>query len=113
MAIPKKGSRKIYVDGENYRWLVRRKTTYTQSDYGVGTINVGIEHYDHPGTSMVVFTDIPHPQDCMNREKTKVVPSDLARWIREGLELGWRPKEKGPQLLVSVDVGILEKYTAH
>ena len=30
MSIPKKGSRKIVVDGDEYLWLIRSKPTYTQ-----------------------------------------------------------------------------------
>jgi len=59
-----------------------------------------------------LLIDTPHPQDCMNQEKTKVVPSDVERWVRQGLELGWNPKENGPQLLTEVYEGALTKYPA-
>lgn len=34
MAIPSRGARNISVDNSNYRWLIRRKETYLQVDYG-------------------------------------------------------------------------------
>jgi hypothetical protein len=34
MSIPKTGSRIISVEGVKYRWRIRRKATYLQSDYG-------------------------------------------------------------------------------
>ncbi|WP_262509589.1 hypothetical protein [Tenacibaculum jejuense] len=43
MAIPKKGTRKIDVDGLKFRWLIRKKATYTQSVYGIGKLHVAIE----------------------------------------------------------------------
>ncbi len=30
MAIPKRGSRNIVVNGESYRWYMRRRPTYSQ-----------------------------------------------------------------------------------
>lgn len=43
MAIPKKGSRKITVNNLVFRWLIRRKATYSQVDYGFGKLHVAIE----------------------------------------------------------------------
>ncbi|MGB3654009.1 MAG: hypothetical protein WBA41_22745 [Rivularia sp. (in: cyanobacteria)] len=40
MGIPKKGARKITVDGENFIWLIRRDPTYYSSD--VAYINVAV-----------------------------------------------------------------------
>jgi len=97
MAIPKKGSRKIVVGGEEYRWLIRRKATYSQSDYGSGFINVAIEHAKSEGTVLVVYTDRPHPKDWATAEVDPVRPSDIEKWISESIQLGWSPKEKGAQ----------------
>jgi len=98
MAIPKTGSRPISVDGVEYRWLIRRKATYGQSDYGVGRIHVAVEHAKAPGTTLVLFTDRPHPKDWATREVHPVTPSDVANWIRKAIELGWVPTAKGAQL---------------
>src|SRR5690242_20609260 len=43
MAIRKIGSRRIVVDGVPYRWRVRHRATYSQMDYGHGTLDLAIE----------------------------------------------------------------------
>lgn len=63
MAIPIKGSRKITVDGDDYRWLIRRKATDCQADYGVGELHVAVEHVAGRGSTLLVRTGHPHPKD--------------------------------------------------
>jgi hypothetical protein len=98
MAIPKTGSRVIFVDGVKYHWLIRRKATYTQSVYGSGHLHIAVEHADMPGTTLVLFTDRQHPKDWATRQVQPVLPSDVTRWIRKAIELGWVPTAKGSQL---------------
>ncbi len=100
MAIPKKGSRKIVVDGECYRWLIRRKATYMQSVYGSGKINVAIEHEKCEGSTLHVATTVPHPKDWNTLSPVAITPRDIEKWIRSGIKLGWAPKKKGPTFKV-------------
>lgn len=105
MAIPKKGSRKIVVNQDDYRWLIRRKATDCQSDFGFGEINVAIEHADGCGATLLVKTGYPHPQDMaaggVINAVTPVVPSDVAIWIKEAIKAGWCPQEPGPTFYFS------------
>ena len=110
MAIPKKGTRTIIVDEENYRWLIRRKATYGQTDYGIGRIHVAIEHADNPGTTLFVYTDREHPKDWNTKKVIPVMPSDISNWIKQALELKWEPQEKGSQLSVSIEEGEMKKW---
>ena len=102
MAIPKKGSRKIVVDDEAYRWLVRRKATYGQIDYGSGTLHLAVEHCDEPKCVLVIETNYPHPKDWNTTEVTPIVPSKVAEWIRQALASGWKPQKVGSQFFLKL-----------
>lgn len=78
----------IVVDGEEYRWLIRRKATQFQIDYGSGFINVAIEHAQEKGAVLVVYTDRPHPKDWATTAVEPVIPSDVGKWIEEAISLG-------------------------
>lgn len=105
MAIAKKGSRKIVVDDESYRWLVRRKATMSQTEYGFGTLHLAVEHCDEPKCVLVIETNYPHPKD-LDIEKnviiTPIVPSKVADWIRQALASGWEPKKQGAQFFLKL-----------
>ncbi|MEL6112840.1 MAG: hypothetical protein AAFR20_08550 [Pseudomonadota bacterium] len=96
MAIPSRGSRKIVVEGEEYRWLVRKKATYSQADYGAGKIHVAIEHAKEKGSTLHIQTDRTHPKDWGTVSVAPVTPLDVARWIKMAIEIGWNPKKPGP-----------------
>lgn len=102
MAIPKKGSRKLVLDNETYRWLIRRKATYTQSDYGIGYIHVAVEHAEENGSVLIIYTSKPHPKDWATVEVDAVTPTDVEKWIRVALKKGWSPKEVGRQFKLNV-----------
>ena len=135
MSIPKKGTRKIIVDGQPFIWLIRRQATYTQSCYAGGNIHVGVEHAEKPGSVLVIITDRPHPQgwsatNCewipvkppdgapqevkvwqiiSTREVKPVRPSDVAQWIRQAVRLGWQPQLPGITFNVQIAGGRAEK----
>ena len=94
MGIPKKGSRKITVDGEPFIWLIRKKATYGQTDFGVG-LNVAVEHAEESGSKLIILTDKPHPKDWATREVKAVTPSEVASWINRAIKAGWEPKKSG------------------
>lgn len=96
MAMRKTGSRRLVVDGVAYRWRIRRRATYGQSDYGCGKLHVAVEQAEEqPGAVLVLYTDRPHPADWGTRQVLPVRPSDVARWVREALAAGWVPSEPG------------------
>jgi hypothetical protein len=107
MSIPKKGARKITVGEKNYLWLIRRKATYNQTDYGIGRIHVAIAHAEKPGTTLVVHTDRKHPKDVGKFDVSPVTPSDVSRWIVQALELGWIPEKQGPLLAVEIEGNLM------
>ena len=102
MAIPKKGSRTIVVAGVKYRWLIRRKATHGQSDYGVGFIHVAVELFDAPGSTALFWTDRPHPKDIFTVKVQAVTSLDVSSWIVKALELNWQPGAKGSPLYFKI-----------
>ena len=108
MAIPKKGTRIITIDDVNYRWLIRRKATYGQTDYGIGRIHVAIEHAENPGTKLHIYTDKGHAHDYATKTVSPVTPGDISKWIKGALSLEWSPEIKGPQFSVSIQEGVME-----
>jgi len=98
MATRKTGSRLITVDGLRYRWRIRHRATYGQSDYGHGTLTCTVELAETPGQVLVLHTSHPHPKDWGTDCVIPFGPRDVARWIRHALSEGWQPATKGKQL---------------
>ena len=109
MAIPKKGARMITVGKDTYKWLIRRKATYEQGDYGIGRIHVAIENIESPNTTLFILTDREHPKDWNTKNVAPVTPADIANWIIQALELNWQPKEKGSPLSVYIENGEMKE----
>lgn len=108
MAISKKGSRNIIVNELVFRWLIRRKATYSQMDYGIGYLNVAIELFSDPKNTLVIFTDRRHPKDIGNPKIKPITPSDIRIWIEEALNLGWKPFENGRQFRTKIVNGKMQ-----
>lgn len=101
MAIPKKGSRGIRVDGVDYRWSVRRKPTYCQGLCHT-PLNVAVALAREPGTVAVLRMRDPHPSNWMGAPAVEVRPAVVALGIRTALERGWSPKEPGRPLVAEM-----------
>jgi hypothetical protein len=99
MAAPKSGSRRIVVDNVVYRWRIRRRATYLQSDYGSGKLHVSVELFARSGAVLVLHSDRPHPADWSTERVEPVCPADVAAWIRLALQIGWEPTVSGPQFI--------------
>ncbi|MDG4534935.1 hypothetical protein [Streptomyces sp. AV19] len=94
MALGKKGSRRIVVDGVAYRWRLRRRPTYSQA-LCWSPCTYAVEQADRPGTTLVVTTDRPHGSNWVGRPSVPVLPSDVADHIRTALGRGWTPDRSG------------------
>jgi hypothetical protein len=102
MSIPKKGARKIIVGEEPFIWLIRRKVTYLQSCYPEGCLNIAVEHDREPGSNLIIETDRSHPEGFNITQINPIIPSDVALWIEQALEMGWIPKKSGKPFYVAV-----------
>ena|ERR1700759_1757731 len=94
MALPKKKSRTISIDGIKYRWLVGPNDGFNifvaQKEGVDGRI---IEVYFNMYTNDVESPDID------NLSLKIIKPKDSETMIRQALQLGWNPEEKGSPIV--------------
>lgn len=103
MGIPKKGSRPITMDGVKYVWRIRRKATSLQNDYGAGCLHVAMALAAGKGQTLIAATDFPHSKDWGSVPPvTPITPRHIAEWIRQALQLGWRPESKGSPFCITI-----------
>lgn len=95
MPLRRKGSRRITVDGVDYRWRLRGRPTYCQA-MGWTPCTYAVDQPERGGTTLVVTTDRLHPDAAwINGEVRPVLPAEVADNIRMGLTRGWRPADNG------------------
>ncbi|MEW2188656.1 hypothetical protein [Streptomyces microflavus] len=94
VALVKKGSRRIVVDGVTYRWRIRHKPTYCQAN-GWNPLTFAVEDATVPGTALVVRTDRTHPGNWFGLPTKPVLPADVVQAIRTALARGWTPYISG------------------
>jgi hypothetical protein len=94
MAIAKRGSRRINVEGESYRWTVRPRPTYAQG-LAESPLSFAVELEKLGRTTLVVTMDRSRPDNWMLADSCVVTPSVVERAIREAIRQGWLPSEKG------------------
>ncbi|WP_405624573.1 hypothetical protein [Streptomyces sp. NBC_01396] len=104
MALVRKGSRRIVVDGTAYRWRVRGRPTYFQG-LAWSPCTFAVEHADTPGMTLVVTTNQPHTSNWFECEATPVLPSGVAPAIRLALREGWNPTAPGSPFLLDQSAG--------
>jgi len=99
MAMPKKGSRKLTVEGESYRWIVTIEKVFRNADYGPKKINVAIESVAASGAKLLIVAERhSQPGDWGTIEVEPVTPSDVSRWISMAIQKGWNPRVDGHTL---------------
>ncbi|MGW8333127.1 hypothetical protein ACWGLE_35155 [Streptomyces sp. NPDC055897] len=99
MALVKKGSRRITVDGVAYRWRVRGRPTYA---HGLGwrPLAYAVEQAETSGTTLVVTTNQPHPGNWFEIPARPVLPAEVADTIRMARATGWTPEKPGSPFLL-------------
>jgi hypothetical protein len=108
MALPKKGTRKIRVDGKEYRWRIRSQPTYCQGAFG-SPMTFAVECVRQPKRVLVVNTGLPRPDSWVTLERPSVSPVHVAEAIRRALRGGWRPESGGSAFMLKVDLFGLEQ----
>jgi hypothetical protein len=99
VALGKKGSRRIVIDGTVYRWRLRSRPTYDQAMCW-SPCTYAVECADRSGAVLVVTTDQPHPGNWIGRPFRPVLPTDVERAIRTALVHGWMPGQPGSPFLL-------------
>ena len=101
MALVRKGSRQIVVDGVTYRWRVRRKPTYSQGN-GWTPLTFAVEDATTPGTTLVARTGHAHPRNWLGLSTKPVAPADVVLAIRTARSQGWTPAATGSLFLLEL-----------
>src|SRR5262245_18863619 len=103
---PRRGSRRITVDGATYRWQVRRKPTYCQA-MGFTPLSFSVElAVDEARTVLVVETEALRPDSVLGASVRSpaqkvaaaadtVAPASVAHCIRDAIASGWNPAQAG------------------
>ncbi|MEV4159949.1 hypothetical protein [Nonomuraea dietziae] len=94
MAIPKKGSRLITVDGARFRWRVRRKPTYCQGN-SWGPMTFVVELADTLGRVLLVSLPCSRPDAWWGERTMAIRPALVTATIRTALGHGWDPRQAG------------------
>jgi hypothetical protein len=94
MAIPKKGSRKISIDGITYRWSIRANPTYSEANEW-SNLKATVELYDSPASVLSIDFMVPRNDSWISNGKVKVTPADICICINQSISLGWDSSAKG------------------
>src|SRR5260221_3119331 len=103
MALVRKGSRAITVDGLRFRWSVRLKPTYSQAN-DWSPLSYAVEGVGDGGSLLHVTLTRPRPDNWMLEPSFPLRPREVAQTIRRALKLGWKPFEHGPPFEFTEDV---------
>lgn len=88
MTIRKAGSRPIVVDGQRYRWRVRRSPTYMQGAYAAA-LTFSVQREDG-GSYLLVTASGPRPDNWLGRPGAVITPAAVAGVVRRALASGWQ-----------------------
>ncbi|MFJ1756415.1 hypothetical protein [Kitasatospora sp. NPDC088134] len=94
MALPKKGSRRIVVDGAGYRWRVSSR--HWCCSYEATTLGYAVEDAAAPGATLVVETGRPLVHEPSPEAAEPILPGEVAAGIRAARARGWTPTAQGP-----------------
>ena len=107
MAVNRKGSRRVVVDGVAYRWSFPRRPDQSQDD---GWPGVGVTVWRADGSGAMLLLAFPqrfHPSGPVGPDPPRpVLPSDVAAGVRAALAAGWAADRPGaPFVLRAAEPG--------
>jgi len=103
MSLTQKGSRRIVVEGVAYRWVMRQKPTYGQG-LTWGPLSFAVELEIAGQSTLVVTLDAPRADNWVGVQGFAVTPSWVALAIKQALERGWKPQDKGSAYALALSV---------
>ncbi|MFF2701865.1 hypothetical protein ACFVUQ_26305 [Streptomyces cyaneofuscatus] len=108
MALNKKGSRRIAVDGIEFRRRVRRKPFHMQGlCWTPMTYAVEATSGSQPGTTLIVTSGQAHPSNWVGIETKPIRPAHVAAGIREARDQGWDPTRVGSPFQLDRSAGFI------
>lgn len=96
MAIPKKKSRLITVDGVQYRWRI----SFSEDAPFYRIVTIAAEAATAPGSKLIVYpigVNVNYVDDDHGEPFT---PRTIAHFIHEARRAGWQPLEKSPTFVL-------------
>ena len=94
MAVRKRGSRPIVIDGVRYRWRVPSRPTYRQGAYA-NPLELTVWQDDANGSVLHLYGRAARPDNWLGRPGEIVTPGRVAAGIRAALAAGWKPADPG------------------
>lgn len=108
MALNKKGSRRLTVDGIEYRWRIRKKPSYMQGlCWTPMTYAVEAAKGSRSGTTLIVTSGQAHLSNCVGVEVEPICPAHVVASIREARERGWDPIRAGSPFRLDRSAGFI------
>lgn len=102
MVVRKKGSRRIVVDDVAYLWRFPGRPNWRQDDALPG-VHVMVSREDcRQAVLFLAFPNRYHPSISIGDPIRPVLPSDVAKGIREARAAGWKDDEPSPQFAFRV-----------
>jgi len=102
MGMPRKGSRTLEVNGEQYLWRVRGDEYSKQWVSGLSPIHLTLtcqRDEEHPGRVMQVLLKSRNPPeedpDIAEGHRATLNPSEVRQIIAHARSKGWDPSERG------------------
>lgn len=100
MALPKKRSRKISIDGEQFQYFISRSKVIND---GAFHLTVTVQNKNSNGTYLIAkgiqtrdfWLDFGDVQRHAPSEYKILMPKHVEKIIREGLKLGWKSEQNG------------------
>jgi hypothetical protein len=93
MAVRKTGSRRIVVDGVEYRWRIAPRPTDVEFDYA-GSMVASVQLAKNAGQVLFVSCGL-RAGNILDQPGVVVTPRQIAAAIRSALADGWQPAERG------------------
>lgn len=107
MALNKKDSRRITVDGIEYRWRIRRMPSCMQGlCWTPLTCAVEAASGSQPGT-LIVTSGQAHPSNWVGVEAAPIRPAHVVASIREARDQGWGPTRVGSPFQLDRSAGFI------
>ncbi|MFJ7912914.1 hypothetical protein [Kitasatospora sp. NPDC096204] len=94
MTLATKGTRRIAVEGVEYRRRVSRR--HWCCDYEGTTLGYAVQDARHPAATLVVDTGRPTARTPAAVPAQVVMPREVAAGIRHARANGWTPRTAGP-----------------
>ena len=113
MALSKRNSRPIVVDGQHFRYCVSLGPSDSSSNF---PLNVTVQSENGVGAKLCImglntrdfWVDMPNvaPEEYWKTAYKTVLPKHVALWIIKAIAEGWIPTTTGPPFLIQTE-GVL------